>query len=78
MGALDRIREAVTGGPRYTPAVGPHASTRVQDKNARVRGREAEQAAGRRQRHRAAVAKQGDAVGVPFGFEKKKWFGRSS
>jgi hypothetical protein len=75
MSALGRIRDALTGGPRYTPAVGRYASTRDQEKNARVRGREADQAADRRRRHRAAVVKQGDAAGVPFGFEKKR-FGR--
>lgn len=72
MSAFDRLREALTGGPRYTPAVGPYASTRDQDKNARKRGREADLAAGRRRRHRASVLKNGDAGdGTKFAFEEK-------
>ncbi|MEH0579044.1 hypothetical protein QBA54_32245 [Streptomyces sp. B21-108] len=78
MSAFDRLREALTGGPRYTPAVGPHASTRDQEKNARTRGRELDQAAARRARHRASVLKNGDAGdGTRFAFEEKRGrFGR--
>ncbi|MDQ0762049.1 hypothetical protein [Streptomyces canus] len=64
---LDRIREAMTGGPRYTPAVGPHASTRDQEKNARRRAREIDLGAGRRRRHRESVAKGK----TTFAFEEK-------
>jgi len=63
---FDRFREAVTGGPRYTPAVGPYASTRDQEKNARKRGRELDLAAGRGRRHRESV------------FEEKRRWGRRS
>ncbi|MDX3069165.1 hypothetical protein PV518_44725 [Streptomyces sp. ND04-05B] len=78
MSAFDRFREALTGGPRYTPDVGPRASTRDQEKNAKVRAREARQAAGRRQRHREIVAR-GGSDGTPFGFEeKRRRFGRRS
>ncbi|MDQ0961973.1 hypothetical protein QFZ66_005851 [Streptomyces sp. B4I13] len=69
MGLFDGVRAAFGGGPRYTPAVSRYAPTREQDKNAKVRAKEAEQAAGRRRRHRAAVAKKGDAAGVRFGFD---------
>lgn len=67
---LDRIREAMTGGPRYTPAVGPYAATRDQDKNTRRRGRELDAAASRRRRHREIVAR-GGSDGMKFGFEEK-------
>ncbi|MFI1787412.1 hypothetical protein ACH40D_02945 [Streptomyces olivaceoviridis] len=60
MSAFGRLREALTGGPRYSPGVSPCASTRVQEKAARRQAREAELAAGRRARHRARVARQGD------------------
>ncbi|MFE2424980.1 hypothetical protein [Streptomyces hokutonensis] len=74
---LDRIREALTGGPTYTPAVGPYARIRDQDKNARRRGREADLAAGRRSRHRASVVRNGDrGDGTKFAFEKKGLFSR--
>ncbi|MGW4731783.1 hypothetical protein ACWEQC_21915 [Streptomyces shenzhenensis] len=74
MGALGRIRDALTGGPSYTSAVGPYASTRDQEKNARRRQKEAEQAAGRRRRHKALVVQKGDGAGIPF--DKTKRFGR--
>ncbi|MEU0060730.1 hypothetical protein [Streptomyces sp. NPDC006334] len=70
---LDRLREAMTGGPRYTPAVGPYAPTRDQEKNARTRGRELDLAADRRRRHRASVARNGDSGdGTKFAFEEKR------
>ncbi|WP_019061749.1 hypothetical protein [Streptomyces prunicolor] len=79
MSALGRLREALTGGPRYTPAVGPHASTRDQEKNGRKRGRELDQAEGRRARHRASVLKNGDAGdGTKFAFEQKRGWRRRS
>ncbi|MFB0617275.1 hypothetical protein [Streptomyces sp. AGS-58] len=70
MGAFSRVREALTGGPRYTPAAAPYASTREQQKTARRNAREAGQAAGRRARHKAQVVKKGDAAGIPF--DKKR------
>ncbi|MFE3033050.1 hypothetical protein ACFXKY_15570 [Streptomyces canus] len=73
---LDRIRERLTGGPTYTPAVGPYASTRDQDKNARRRGREADLAADRRRRHRASVARNRGRDGTKFVSEKQGLFGR--
>ncbi|MER6632251.1 hypothetical protein ABT301_29225 [Streptomyces sp. NPDC000987] len=69
---LDRIREALTGGPRYSPSVGTYASIHDQEKNARKRSREADLAAGRRRRHRESVLMNGDAGdGTRFGFEEK-------
>jgi hypothetical protein len=77
--ALGRIREALTGGPRYTPAVGPYASTRDQEKNAQRRGREADLGADRRRRHRESVARNGGAGdGTRFAFEEKRRWGRRS
>ncbi|MFF5655248.1 hypothetical protein [[Kitasatospora] papulosa] len=76
MGVLGKIREAVSGGPTYTAPVSSYASTSERDKNARVREREARQAAARRGRHKAAVVKRGDDVGIPFGSEPKRRFGR--
>jgi hypothetical protein len=74
---LDRFRERLTGGPRYTPAVGPYASTRDQEKNARQRGRELDLAADRRSRHLASVARNGNrGDGTKFGFQKQGLFGR--
>jgi hypothetical protein len=75
---LGRIRERLTGGPTYTPAVGPYASTKDQEKNARRRGRELDLSADRRSRHRASVAKNGArGDGTKFAFEEKRGlFGR--
>lgn len=66
MGALSRIRDALTGGPSYTPAPSPYASTKQRSKVNKRRAKEAVQAADRRRRHRARVAKKGDAAGIPF------------
>ncbi|MGW3445629.1 hypothetical protein [Streptomyces sp. NPDC001076] len=74
---LDRFREALTGGPRYTPAVDRSASTRDREKNARTRAREADLAASRRRRHRQSVVRNGDAGdGTRFAFEEKRRWGR--
>ncbi|MFF5019093.1 hypothetical protein [Streptomyces sp. NPDC001165] len=75
MGALDRVREALTGGPRSSPGVGPYASTRDQEKARQRQEREARSAADRRTRHRASVLRNGDrGDGTKFGFEKQsRW-----
>lgn len=59
MSALGRIRDALTGGPTYTRPLPTSASTKDREKNERRRAREADQAAGRRRRHRESVIRGG-------------------
>ncbi|PWI05508.1 hypothetical protein DIZ27_38920 [Streptomyces sp. NWU339] len=75
MGAFGRIRDALGGGPSYTPSPTPQMSSGERAKVEKRRAREAQQAADRRRRHRAAVVRHGDAAGIPFDSEQKRRFG---